>query len=62
MPLIKPQKNTRLRRDEIQKRQRRFWQLVKKVLTDIFDCASAAEHFDYIKMLLRSKSLKIQAF
>jgi hypothetical protein len=27
-------------------------QLVKKVNQDFFDCASAAEHFDTIKMLL----------
>ena len=33
-------------------------QLVKKVLSDFFDCASPAKHFAYGKMLLRSKSLE----
>ena len=33
-------------------------QLVKKVLTDFFDCASPAKHFAKGKMLLRPKSLE----
>ena len=33
-------------------------QLVKKVHTDFFDCASPAKHFTFGKMLLRPKSLK----
>ena len=33
------------------------FQLVKKVLTDFFDCASPAKHFAHSKMLLCSKSL-----
>ena len=38
------------------------FQLVKKVLTDFFDCASPAKHFAHGKMLLRQKSLEIQGF
>ena len=38
------------------------FQLVKKVLTDFFDCASPAKHFAHSKMLLRPKSLDFQGF
>ena len=37
-------------------------QLVKKVHTDFFDCASPAKHFAFAKMLLRPKSLEKMAF
>ena len=37
-------------------------QLVKKVLTDFFDCASPAKQFAKGKMLLRPKSLDFQGF
>ncbi len=39
--------------------RRSLFQLVKKVLTNFFDCASPAKHFALGKMLLRSKSLEI---
>ncbi|MGM9541161.1 MAG: hypothetical protein ACI3VD_00535 [Candidatus Limivicinus sp.] len=38
-----------------------LFSMSKKSLLDFFD-ASAAEHFDQIKMLLRSKSLDAQGF
>jgi len=37
-------------------------QLVKKVISDFFDCASTAKHFAASKMLLCPKNLYLQAF
>jgi len=37
-------------------------QLVKKVFTGFFDCASPAKHFAQGKMLLRPKSLDFSGF
>ena len=40
---------------------KRAFSLSKKSLLDFFD-KPTAEHFDFIKMLLRSKSLDVQGF